>query len=118
MCLKIKVLASLQVILDFFLYFSKEMGRSGDGKRNILWEWPYKKEQNDKERRSKIFSAANVTSKMSFGDFKGLLTGNILRKWNITLGFERKDCRRLYTPFLPFREDQFYLNLGEPKCAG
>ena len=24
----------------FFLYFSKKMGRSGDGKRNILWGWP------------------------------------------------------------------------------
>ena len=39
------------------------------------------------------FTAANVTSKMSFGEFKGLLTWNILRKWNITLGFERTDCR-------------------------
>ena len=24
----------------FFFYFSKQMGRSGDGKRNILWGWP------------------------------------------------------------------------------
>ena len=23
-------------------YFSKKMGRAGDGKRNILWGWPYK----------------------------------------------------------------------------
>ena len=28
----------------FFFYFSKKMGRSGDGKRKILWGWPYKKE--------------------------------------------------------------------------
>ena len=27
------------MILEFFFYFSK-MGRSGDGKRNILWGWP------------------------------------------------------------------------------
>ena len=24
----------------FFFYFSKKMGRSGDGKRNILFGWP------------------------------------------------------------------------------
>ena len=24
-------------------YFSKKLGRSGDGKRNILWGWPFKK---------------------------------------------------------------------------
>ena len=36
----------------FLIHFSKKMGRSGDGKR-----------------RSKIFSAANATSKMSFGKF-------------------------------------------------
>ena len=29
------------MILEFFFYFSKTMGRSGDGKRNILWGWPY-----------------------------------------------------------------------------
>ena len=38
-----KVLASLQVILDFFFFLlSQKMGRAGDGKRNILWGWPYK----------------------------------------------------------------------------
>ena len=26
--------------LLFFFYFSIKMGRSGDGKRNILWGWP------------------------------------------------------------------------------
>ena len=25
----------------FFLLFQKKMGRSSDGKRNILWGWPY-----------------------------------------------------------------------------
>ena len=30
MCLETKVLASLQVILNFFFYFSKKMGRSGN----------------------------------------------------------------------------------------
>ena len=25
---------------DFFYTFPKKMGRSGDGKRNILWGWP------------------------------------------------------------------------------
>ena len=35
------VLASLQVILNFFFFYSsKKLGRSDDGKRNILWEWP------------------------------------------------------------------------------
>ena len=24
---------------EFFFYFSKKMGRSGDGNRNILWRW-------------------------------------------------------------------------------
>ena len=32
-----------EVNLEFFFlfYFSKKMGRSGDGKRNILLGWPY-----------------------------------------------------------------------------
>ena len=37
MCLLTKALASLQVILNY--YFSQKIGRSGDGKRNILWGW-------------------------------------------------------------------------------
>ena len=44
---KKKVLASLQVILEFFFfffYFSKKTGRSGDGKRNISWGWPCQSE--------------------------------------------------------------------------
>ena len=43
MRLFIKVLASLQVILEFFIfyfYFSKQMGMSGDGKRSIKLGWP------------------------------------------------------------------------------
>ena len=41
MCLYIKVLASLQVIFEFFFfYFSKKLGRSGDGKRSIKLGWP------------------------------------------------------------------------------
>ena len=31
------------MILNFFFNFSKKMGRSGDGKRNILWGWPHSK---------------------------------------------------------------------------
>ena len=27
---------------EFFFYFSKKMGWSGDGKRNILWGWPFR----------------------------------------------------------------------------
>ena len=30
------------ILIFFFFYFSKNMGRSGDGKRNILWGWPNK----------------------------------------------------------------------------
>ena len=46
---RVLVLASLTsffdytvVNLDFFFNFSKKMGRSGDGKRNILLGWPNK----------------------------------------------------------------------------
>ena len=37
-----KLLASLtsESGFFFFFYFSKKMGRSGDGKRNILLGWP------------------------------------------------------------------------------
>ena len=47
---RVLVLASLTSFFDytvvnldffFFFYFSKKMGRSGDGKRNILLGWPY-----------------------------------------------------------------------------
>ena len=44
---KIKVLASLQVTLNFFFYFSKKMGWPGDGKQNILWGWPKMIDSND-----------------------------------------------------------------------
>ena len=45
---RVLVLASLTSFFDytvvnmefFFFYFSKKMGRSGDGKRNILLGWP------------------------------------------------------------------------------
>ena len=39
----VNLLASLQVILEFFFFFnfSKKMGRSGDGKRSTKLGWPY-----------------------------------------------------------------------------
>ena len=37
---------------DFFFYFSKRMGRSGDGKRNILWGWPKKNPVELKHRET------------------------------------------------------------------
>ena len=46
---RVLVLASLTSFFDYtvvnmeifvFFYFSKKMGRSGDGKRNILLGWP------------------------------------------------------------------------------
>ena len=42
MCLLIKVLASLtsESRIFFFFYFSKKMGRSGDGKRSVKLGWP------------------------------------------------------------------------------
>ena len=49
---RVLVLASLTSFFDytvvnlefffFFFYFSKKMGRSGEGKRNILLGWPNK----------------------------------------------------------------------------
>ena len=30
-----------KVFLNFVFYFFKKLGRSGDGKRNILCGWPY-----------------------------------------------------------------------------
>ena len=35
---------------EFFFYSSKKIGRSGDGKRNILWGWPYGKISNRVDR--------------------------------------------------------------------
>ena len=37
---KFKYLPSLTVESEFFLLFEKKMGRSGDGKRDILLGWP------------------------------------------------------------------------------
>ena len=34
---------NLEFLFFLFFYFSKTMGRSGDGKRNILLGWPNKK---------------------------------------------------------------------------
>ena len=36
----VKQLVNRDFFLVFFFYFSKKMGRSGDGKRNILLGWP------------------------------------------------------------------------------
>ena len=35
------------------------MGRSGDGKRNILWGWPYRISQQKEEAR-KVLNKANM----------------------------------------------------------
>lgn len=41
------ILESIQSIVNFEtpekrkLYFPNTLGRSGDGKQNILWRWPY-----------------------------------------------------------------------------
>ena len=52
-CKPAKVFASLQVILIFFFTFPKKMGRSDDGKRNILWGWPYMFFSTDQRNESK-----------------------------------------------------------------
>ena len=46
------------MILNFFFFFdvSKEMGRSGNGKRNILWGWPYVLLKKRKHEKSKKFA--------------------------------------------------------------
>ena len=36
----VKQLVNRDFFFYFFFYFSKKMGRSGDGKRNILLGWP------------------------------------------------------------------------------
>ena len=36
----VKQLVNRDLFFCFFFYFSKKMGRSGDGKRNILLGWP------------------------------------------------------------------------------
>ena len=88
MCLQTKVLDSLQVILNiFFTLLFQKMGRSGDGKRNILRGWP--SEDIDDFNDNKFNSEVVLTL--------WLLTRFVRSRW-LDIGLVL--CLRVYGPRL------------------